>query len=50
MGWFHGSKSLYTLNLSTLKPTKNSKIQKLLSRELIEKIKYIKSTLNVKKV
>lgn len=44
MGCSHGSKSLYTLNLSTLNPTKNSKIQKLLSRQLFEKIKYIKST------
>ena len=33
-GCFHGSKSLYTLNLSTIKPTKNSNNQKLLSQEL----------------
>jgi len=38
-GCFHTFKSLYTLNLSTLKPTKNSKIQKLLSHELLENIK-----------
>jgi hypothetical protein len=36
---YQGYKSLYTLNLSTLKPTKNSKIQTLLSPELLEKIK-----------
>jgi len=38
-GCFHTFKSLYTLNLSTIKPTKQSKIQKLLSPNLIEKIK-----------
>ncbi len=38
-GCFHGVKSLYTFNLLTLKPTKNSKIQKLLSPKLVEKIK-----------
>lgn len=34
-------KVLYTLNLKTLKPTKNSPNQKLLSPELIEKIKQV---------
>ena len=38
-GCFHTFNSLYTLNLSTIKPTKNSKNQKLLSSALIEKIK-----------
>jgi hypothetical protein len=38
-GCFHSFKSLYTLNLLTLKPTKNSLNQTLLSKELIEKIK-----------
>jgi len=32
-------KAMYTLNLKTLKPTKNSPNQKLLSPELIEKLK-----------
>ena len=32
-------KVLYTLNLKTFKPTKNSPSQKLISPELIEKIK-----------
>jgi len=36
---FHGFKSLYTLNLLTIKPTKTSNIQKVLSPELVEKIK-----------
>ena len=36
---FHGFKSLCTLNLFTLKPTKNSKTQTLLSQELNKKIK-----------
>ena len=38
-GCFHSFKSLYTLNLLTLKPTKNSLNKTLLSKELIEKIK-----------
>ena len=38
-GCFHGFKSLYTLNLLTIKPTKTSKNQKMLSSELVEKIK-----------
>ena len=38
-GCFHGFKSLYTLNLLTIKPTKTSKNQKVLSPELVEKIK-----------
>jgi hypothetical protein len=38
-GCFHTFKSLYTLNLSTIKPTKNSKNQTLLSQELVNKIK-----------
>jgi hypothetical protein len=36
---FHIFKSLYTLNLITIKPTKNSKIQTIISQELVEKIK-----------
>jgi hypothetical protein len=36
---FNSFNSLYTLNLSTIKPTKKSKNQQLLSIELIEKIK-----------
>jgi hypothetical protein len=36
---FHVFKSLYTLNLSTIKPTKNSDIQTIISQELVEKIK-----------
>lgn len=36
---FHNFKSLYTLNLSTIKPTKNSKTQTIISQELVEKIK-----------
>uniref|UniRef100_A0A6C0B188 Uncharacterized protein n=1 Tax=viral metagenome TaxID=1070528 RepID=A0A6C0B188_9ZZZZ len=39
VGCFHTFKSLYTLNLSTIKPTKNSKNQTLLSQELLIKIK-----------
>ena len=39
LSYFRGVKTLYTLNLLTLKPTKNSKIQKLLSHELVERIK-----------
>jgi hypothetical protein len=38
-GHYHGAKSLYVLNLRTLKPTKGSPVQKLLSLELIKKIK-----------
>ena len=38
-GFFHGVKSLYTLNLITIRPTKNSYIKHLLSPELCEKIK-----------
>lgn len=38
-GHFKGSNSEYTLNLNTLKPTKNSHIKKELSDELITKIK-----------
>lgn len=40
-GFYHGVKSLYILNLITIKPTKKSKIQKLLSTELCEKIQMI---------
>jgi hypothetical protein len=36
---FHGFKTLYTLNLLTIKPTKNSHIKTILSQELVEKIK-----------
>ena len=39
-GQFHAVKSLYTLNLRTLKPTRNSPITKLLSPQLCMKIKY----------
>lgn len=47
VGCFHGAKTLYTLNLTTLKPRKNSKIQTLLPQKLIEKIKLqIKLTQN----
>ena len=35
---FHNFKSLYTLNLLTIKPTKNSRTQTILSQELIKKI------------
>lgn len=46
-GCFHACKSLYTLNMITLKPTKTSPIKKILTHELIEKIKikyhYIRS-------
>jgi hypothetical protein len=38
-GCFHTFKSIYTLNIITIKPTKTSKNQKILSHELIEKIK-----------
>jgi len=34
----NGKKSIFTLNLKTCKPTKNSQIQKQLPKELIEKI------------
>jgi len=44
-GCFHRYKSLYTLNLLTIKPTKYSKIQKLLSPELFENIKISKNKL-----
>ena len=46
-GCFHGFKSIYTLNLATLRPTKNSKIQKELSQELIEQIKIKKEQANI---
>jgi len=36
---FHTFKSLYTLNLFTIKPTKNSKTQTIILQELVEKIK-----------
>ena len=49
-GGFHTFKSLYTLNLLTIKPTKNSEIKKLLSPELIEKIKINNPRLKCKKV
>jgi hypothetical protein len=39
VGCFHACKSLYTLNIITLKPTKTSQNQKILSHKLIEKIK-----------
>ena len=41
VGFYHGKISVYTLNLYTLKPTKNSKIQTFLSDELKEKIKKV---------
>ena len=41
VGHYHAS-SLYTLNISTLKPTKNSTNQTQLSPELVEKIKAIR--------
>ena len=41
VGHYHGAPSLYTLNLSTIKPTKNSRCQKQLSLELVEKIKAV---------
>ena len=40
-GCFHAFKSLYTLNLITMKPTKASIHQTVLSQELFEKIKMI---------
>jgi len=49
VGCFHGVKTLYTFNLTTLKPTKNSKRQTLLPQNLIEKIKnttFIPTTIN----
>ena len=38
-GCFHGFKSVYTLNLITVKPTAQSRIKKVLSPALIGKIK-----------
>jgi len=40
---FHNFNSLYTLNLFTIKPTKNSKTQTIISQELVEKIKIKKA-------
>jgi hypothetical protein len=37
--------AIYTLNLNTLKPTKNSPIQTILSDQLYDKIKLIKKML-----
>ena len=42
VGCFHGCKTLYNLNLLTIKPTKNSQIKKILSQELVEKIRISK--------
>ena len=42
----HGLRSAYTLNLNTLKPTKNSRSQKLLSDELCRKIKLVRNNIN----
>lgn len=43
VGYFHRFKALYTLNMKTLKPTKNSRIQKQLTHDLIEKLSNCKS-------
>ena len=42
-----GSKALYTLNLSTFKPTKNSKMQNQPSSELVDKIKIFMENNNI---
>lgn len=44
----HGQPSEYTLNVNTLKPTKNSPIQTLLSDELCRKIKLVRNIINFK--
>jgi hypothetical protein len=40
---YFSSQSLYTLNLLTMRPTKNSYYQHKLSKELIDKIKQVSS-------
>lgn len=41
-GCFHGFKALYVLNMTTLKPTKNSYIKKQLPKEVLAKLKPVR--------